>query len=96
MDGWVDGWMEVRRDGRLERRKEGKMDGKETVEQQMQCCGWPLGGRKQLGPRLAALFILRAHVLAESHRAWQTVSNHTVGAHSGEAHTEAQFLTHNR
>lgn len=34
-------------------------------------------------------------LVAESHRAWQIVSNHT-GAHSGDAHTEAQFRTHSR
>lgn len=84
----TDGWKRVARWG--------------GAELQVQRQGRTLGSRrKQMDPQLKALPTLRAQhtprvLAAESHRGWQTGGNHTVGAHSGDAHTEAHFLTHNR
>ena len=90
-----------------DRRPVGQMGGREMArwggaELQVQREGRTLGSRrKQMDPQLKALPTLRAQhtppvLAAESHRGWQTGDNHTVGAHSGDAHTEAHFLTHNR
>lgn len=76
MDGWMEGWV-----------IEGKTDGEGTAKQQVQSSGLPTGQWKADRPIVKAFFILcPAHLcvlVAASHRAWQTGSNH-----SGERFTQ--------
>lgn len=80
----------------------GQMDGRKTAgwggEMAGAASGVVTGRWKADGPTTEGLIhpVYPAHthptvLAAESHRGWQTGSSHTVGAH-----TEAQFLTHNR
>ena len=90
MDGWMDGW----KDGWMgDRRKDGWGRDSKAAGAELGVGRWAVesGQARRRRPFSSCAQHTLCVLVAESHRARQT-----GGDHSGEVHTEAQFLTHSR